>query len=1621
MAKRNGKGRGANGNVTPAVPRDSTTNRETAHGAKSVLTQRRVDPAAAVKGMAPNYGQEAVPHIYTFAGRTSTVSNVYRLPDEAIRHNMENVRRMRNECGIMECLEGRQRGTALLNWHLEAEDPDSADQKDLVEKLTEIVKATPRFLEYRTNMLHALWYGRYGIGHTFQYRKVKGQMRVVVSRWTPINGDKLAFRYDDGSGLFDAEDVGIRVGSTFGLGARVGANNRWRVEGLKGQQLSNKTEPTDFGRAYFLEPWERPLLGVHRHMIEDGDYFDAHSAGSVHGIGIRSRIYWTWYLHQELEAMMLEYIERSAFGFEIWKFPAGNDAAEAATRNAAEERIGGGRNAVLFPVQPGEDAPFYDLEHIEPGMSGVSQVQELLKSYFGWKVKRYILGQVLTSESEATGLGSGVAELHYATYSDIIKYDATNLEESMTLELVEPLQRFNFPESGGIKIKFVIDTEAADNDKKMEAWRGAFDMGLKLNASDVGDLIGASLAEDQPEYLENPQFQEQPEMGGMPGMGGEMPPGMGPDGQPMGTPTSGDSQGMQIADEMAMSGGQPDAPTESYKKGFGKIDWSDKYENPGTTVKVPPGGYDLAESRAAPGQNVVTQATKAAVHYKPAGDRAGCGDCAYFRGNKQCHLVTGKISKDDTCDLFTDTAAYARMTDAEKYRKERYDTQMGFWNEEDHPRDGGKFATKEGSGPSGEDENSRRYGDDEPEDAPALQGDKPKPGETPSEYMDRMLGAIGSDQRKVGDPAAYKHYLAIWDAHQRNESAGTPEAPAEPSPGGDHAEMSAWLGTIADTDYSENTGRDIKQLAARKIVEDFDTGLEYRVAKIGKGYHFQFRHASDGQGSNMNWETTAQERKREDVLDEALDTFNGIHGKRQHKAKAMIRAIETNGESMAMSADELAEALKSDPMTKHRYSRDGEPERYLWEESKHPRGQPDNSGQFGPGGGGDEEPEADPEHDEMRADATSSLNRTGSYRLPDGTGYEIVQAGDGLGYAIDMDGELIERGDDEINTPWTFADVRDRIVASLAPGQSAPPPETDAGTRSPDDGPAAGTDDEEHPEGSPERRASEAIEIIKFRDIKTDPARFQYKVQDIGAKGVDRRFEDSSYDPMYGGMYYVWHDPEDGNDYVVNGHHRHEIADRSGYNGVVPAWYIDAPDAKSARALGALINIADDNGTALDAAKFMRDMNIAGNKGLDYLKERNVSLKGAIARDSVILSNLSNPLFAELTYERLSLPQALAIAGPLSPNPDASEGEIAAIHASQGRVLKAIRAKGRDIDPKAVREMAEDAAAAPMIKREGGPVDMFGDGEDEYDHIMVDRGEVLAAVRKQLSTVKGWFGEASKKRAGEFLTKAGVGTMNREAALAGKSEAAGAQDTFNRELRLKGDIGTSLNKIIDDAARAHSKTGEKDENGRKQIQTDAIAGVQQLLESLRGNDDGPTRQDAGTGGGDSGEGPRSLAAAPNYARDVRGVVRYAGDGLTAEEYKTWDERKVKRDHGQFATKSGSAGEKKKTGTKAARKKARKANKKNPVEQAVKAAQNSKLVATVAKASHASPTIASRAIGAMHVIEGISEPGAMGIAADEIMETVEMGWDALKKIGAKFDVDDVQTWLTKAAGVIGGLT
>lgn len=482
----------------------------------------------------PNYGRFPIQHITTFQGLATSAAHAYRNPDEAFKHSRENALRMRRDCFVMECVEARQRAVALLNWHIEPENPRSQDQKSLCDKLTSILKKTPRFTEMRRNLLEAVWYGRYAVQMKYSRIHVDGQQFWGIAGWKPINGDKLAFRFDDGSGRFDEDQIGIKVTGTHMPG-----------DILQGDHV---LEATEFGLAYFLRPWERKLMVVHKHMVEDAAFEDYVSAGAVHGLGVRSRIYWTWIQMQEILAYLMEFIERTSQGIWIYYFPFGSKEGENKAREAAMER--GPSNVILMPRMSGDPAmDAFGIDRIDPNPAGAAALKEICHELFGHRIKRYILGQNLTSESDATGLGSGLADLHYATFLQIAKYDATNLEETITCDALKNIKDMNFPGAKNIDVYFKVDTESSETEKKLSAFQAAWNMGARIKESDVMDIIGASTPTDDDQVLQNPQIRQQErlwqqqemEMGGMGGDPNDPngDGGIGPDGQPQQGPAGG--------------------------------------------------------------------------------------------------------------------------------------------------------------------------------------------------------------------------------------------------------------------------------------------------------------------------------------------------------------------------------------------------------------------------------------------------------------------------------------------------------------------------------------------------------------------------------------------------------------------------------------------------------------------------------------------------------------------------------------------------------------------------------------------------------------------------------------------------------------------------------------------------------------------------------------------------------------------------------------------------------------------------------------------------------------------------------------------------------------------------
>jgi len=495
--------------------------------------QLNVDPTSGTS-MPSNFGKTVIPHIYTFGGLVSSLAKVYRNADQAILHNVQNAAAMLNDPVISGPLQARQRMVSLLNWSIEPEDKHDKQLLQAAAHLTRLVSKTYRFTEYLRVLSEAIWYGKYAILHSAARSHDRaGKPQWHINKWMPINGDKLVFRFDDNSGSYDPDGVGIKVSMS-----HLNRNN----EG--GLYHNLKADLTPDGPAVFFDGWERRRIIVHKHMIRDGEYEDPVSAGYVQGVGIRNFLYWTWYQKQETLAQLVEIVERTAMGFTIYYYPTGNYTYKQEIEKVAAQQ--GKTNVILAPYDPAMPQ-MPTVEQIPMNTAGMQALQNLIDNYFGDMITRFILGQTLSTKAAGGGIGnSGVADLQHDSLKQIVRSDSAALEETVTREKVDVLRDWNYPQYRNVPFYFRLNPESTIPQQELMAMKAAWDMGAELNGAEVLARLGLNAPGRGDLKLFNPaivaqklQLKQQEQV--MQQGGNQMPPGtqlpgQGPDGGPSGGP-----------------------------------------------------------------------------------------------------------------------------------------------------------------------------------------------------------------------------------------------------------------------------------------------------------------------------------------------------------------------------------------------------------------------------------------------------------------------------------------------------------------------------------------------------------------------------------------------------------------------------------------------------------------------------------------------------------------------------------------------------------------------------------------------------------------------------------------------------------------------------------------------------------------------------------------------------------------------------------------------------------------------------------------------------------------------------------------------------------------------------
>lgn len=333
------------------------------------------------------------------------------------------------------------------------------------------------------------------------------------------------------------------------------------------------------------------------------------------------------------------------------------------------------------------------------------------------------------------------------------------------------------------------------------------------------------------------------------------------------------------------------------------------------------------------------------------------------------------------------------------------------------------------------------------------------------------------------------------------------------------------------------------------------------------------------------------------------------------------------------------------------------------------------------------------------------------------------------------------------------------------------------------------------------------IAEVDPKNLELDPKRFQYKLV-AGASGESGSLTGvKKWDANLAGVQLAWHDPADDKVYVINGHNRTNLAKKLEVPSVTTR-FIEAGSAKEARAVGALTNIAEGNGTSLDAGKFFRDSNLTQ----EDLTKKGIPLKSTVATEGIALSKLNDGLFNKVVQGDLSKERGVIIGKNLTDHKEQSE---------LVDLINKQEKKGKKITNEGISELIDNIKSAPKQEQAGGLLGLLGMDADTRS-LAFEKAEIQAHIKRQLATEKKLFGTVGRSRNAQTLAKGG-NKIDAEKSQEISQDADRALRIFDQEKRYTGKVSNYVN-----AAAERIANGEKSNKVKEEV-------YQQVLAEIKGS------------------------------------------------------------------------------------------------------------------------------------------------------------------------------------------
>jgi hypothetical protein len=418
--------------------------------------------------------------------------------DEAMRDAPLNALAMMRDPFYRSLIQERTAPTINLEWQVQA-----VDEQDPIAKLdAEIMNRAWQEMPDKTGLVTWLlqagvWFGRCA------QQGVWGRSRSGLHNWIfhePVHGDSLQFQWDNTPVLL------------------VSQQSAQRYRASDPEAVVTSTFRGAFGLRLH-KPEYRNRFIIHKHVREASDYFEGEMAGGVHGVGLRSWVYWADYQRRDaLEAMIGFMRSTGMMDLIVFNFPHGDSAAESRAKTNAKKVSG--KIALICPRDPVGN--WQAIETYPMNTTGVEVVRGLIEEYYDRYIRELFVGQSMSNGGGGPGglEGDGRAELAGDTKFQLCKSDAKRLAESLTNDWLYPCLRYNRPDStSALHMVPMLDDPKAE--KKVQNAQILINSGVEIEEEELRTAAGFRTPREGKPTVGKKEPMPQP--GAMPGQqpGGE--------------------------------------------------------------------------------------------------------------------------------------------------------------------------------------------------------------------------------------------------------------------------------------------------------------------------------------------------------------------------------------------------------------------------------------------------------------------------------------------------------------------------------------------------------------------------------------------------------------------------------------------------------------------------------------------------------------------------------------------------------------------------------------------------------------------------------------------------------------------------------------------------------------------------------------------------------------------------------------------------------------------------------------------------------------------------------------------------------------------------------------------